>query len=67
MSEINERESELRAARDKLIEQEEENRTLSVGQEKLKNEKEFLLEELGKMTQLYQDLKIKFDDKSRLL
>ena len=67
MQEINEREGELRAARDKLIEQEEENRTLSVGSEKLKNENTFLVTELRKLTQQYEDLKIKLNDKSRLL
>ena len=42
MGEINERESELRAARDEVIEQEEQNRQLSVGVEKIKNERDFL-------------------------
>ena len=46
MGEINEREGELRAARDKLIEQEEENRKLSVKAEKLTSEKDFLVAEI---------------------
>jgi hypothetical protein len=42
MGEINERESELNAARDKLIEQEEEMRLISVDREKLTLERDYL-------------------------
>ena len=67
MGEINERESELRAARDEIIEREEENRILSVGVEKIKNERDFLIQELKTLQLVHQDLKVKYDDKSRLL
>lgn len=46
MSEIKDREFELTAARDKLIEQEEENRTLAVKAEKLTTERDFLVADL---------------------
>lgn len=46
MGEINEREQELTAARDKLIDQEEEMRQSSVNQQKITLERDYLLQEL---------------------
>jgi len=43
MGEINEREQELTAARDKLIDQEEEMRQSSVNQQKITLERDYLL------------------------
>jgi hypothetical protein len=51
MGEINERESELNAARDKLIEQDEEMRQISVNREKLTLERDYLMNELRTLTQ----------------
>ena len=46
MGEINEREQELNAARNKLIDQEEEVRNMSVTKEKLTLERDYLVAEL---------------------
>ena len=62
MGEINERESELNAARNKLIDQEEEVRNMSVMKEKLVLERDYLVNELKTMERAMKDLKIKFDD-----
>ena len=43
MGEINEREAELNAARNKLIDQEEEVRNMSVTKEKLTLERDYLV------------------------
>ena len=67
MGEINERESEIRAARDKLIEYEEETRTLSINAEKLRNERDFLMVELKNLQMAYDALNVKFNDQGRLL
>lgn len=67
MGEINERESELNAARDRLLEQEEEMRTISVTKQKLSNEKDFLMNELKEMTKRFDDLQVKYNDQARLL
>lgn len=67
MGEINEREQELNAARDKLIEQEEEMRQTSVTREKLTIERDYLLGELKVMNARMQDLQIKYNDQARLL
>ena len=67
MGEINEREQELNAARDKLIEQEEEMRQTSVIREKLTIERDYLLGELKTMNARMQDLQIKYNDQARLL
>ena len=56
MGEINERETELNAARDKLIEQEEEMRQTSVTREKLTIERDYLLSELKTLNARMQDL-----------
>lgn len=62
MGEINERETELNAARDKLIEQEEEMRQTSVTREKLTIERDYLLSELKALNAKMQDLQIKYND-----
>jgi len=62
MGEINERESELNAARDKLIEQDEEMRQISVYREKLTLERDYLMNELRTMTQNMDDLQSKYND-----
>ena len=62
MGEINERETELNAARNKLIEQEEEVRNMSVMKEKLVLERDYLSKELQTMDRSMRDLRIKFDD-----
>ena len=49
MGEINERESEMLAARNKLIDQEEEMRNMSVAKEKLTLERDYLVQELKTM------------------
>ena len=67
MGEINEREQELNAARDKLIEQEEEMRQTSVTREKLTIERDYLLGELKVMNARMQDLQMKYNDQARLL
>ena len=67
MGEINERETELNAARDKLIEQEEEMRQTSVTREKLTIERDYLLGELKALNARMQDLQIKYNDQARLL
>ena len=67
MGEINERETELNAARDKLIEQEEEMRQTSVTREKLTIERDYLLSELKALNARMQDLQIKYNDQARLL
>ena len=67
MGEINEREQELNAARDKLIEQEEEVRQISVQREKLTIERDFLMSELKTANMKMQDLQTKFNDQARLL
>jgi hypothetical protein len=46
MGEINERQAELNAARDKLLEQDEEMRQLSVMREKITIERDYLRNEL---------------------
>ena len=56
MGEINEREQELTAARDKLIEQEEEMRQSSVNQQKITLERDYLLTELKTLNTKMQDL-----------
>ena len=50
MGEINEREAELNAARDKLIEQDEEMRQVSVSKQKLNLERDYLMDELKALT-----------------
>ncbi len=67
MGEINERESELNAARDKLIEQEEEMRLISVDREKLTLERDYLTQELKTMTQNMEHMQAKYNDQARLL
>ena len=62
MGEINEREQELNAARNKLIDQEEEVRNMSVTKEKLTLERDYLVGELKTLDKAMKDLKIKFDD-----
>ena len=56
MGEINEREAELNAARDKLLEQDEEMREISIAREKISLERDYLLNELKVMTQRMNDL-----------
>ena len=67
MGEINEREAELNAARDKLLEQDEEMREISISREKIVLERDYLLNELKVMTQRMNDLQIKYNDQARLL
>ena len=62
MGEINEREQELNAARNKLIDQEEEVRNMSVTKEKLTLERDYLVAELKTLDRAMKDLKVKFDD-----
>jgi len=62
MGEINERESELNAARNKLIDQEEEVRTMSVQKEKLVLERDYLVNELKNLDKAMKDLQIKYND-----
>ena len=62
MGEINEREQELTAARDKLIEQEEEMRQSSVNQQKITLERDYLLTELKTLNTKMQDLQTKYND-----
>lgn len=67
MGEINEREAELNAARDKLLEQDEEMREIAVAREKISLERDYLLNELKVLTQRMNDLQIKYNDQARLL
>lgn len=67
LGEINERETELRAARDKLLEMEEGERQTSVNQEKIKHERDYLMKELRDQQQAFNDLQVKFSDQARLL
>ena len=67
MGEINEREQELNAARDKLLEQEEEMRQISIQREKLTLERDYLVGELKTMQKRMDDLQVKFHDQARLL
>ena len=67
MEEINEREAELNAARDKLIESEEEMRMLSVSRQKLSLERDYLMQELKTLNNKMQDLQTKYNDQARLL
>lgn len=67
MGEINEREAELNAARDRLLEQDEEMREISVQREKIAIERDYLTNELKVMTQRMQDLQVKYNDQARLL
>lgn len=67
MGEINEREQELNAARDKLIEQEEEMRLTSVQREKLTIERDYLMNELRTLNGKMHDLQGKYNDQARLL
>ena len=67
MGEINEREAELNAAREKLIEQEEEMRQTSVTREKLTIERDYLLGELKTMNAKMNELQMKHNDQARLL
>lgn len=67
MGEINEREAELNAARNKLIDQEEEVRNMSVTKEKLTLERDYLVAELKTLDRTMKELKVKFDDQQRLL
>ena len=67
MGEINERESELNAARDKLIEQDEEMRQISVAKEKLNIERDFLFTELKNIQARFGELQTKYNDQARLL
>ena len=62
MGEINEREAELNAAREKLIEQEEEMRQTSVTREKLTIERDYLLGELKTMNAKMNELQMKHND-----
>ena len=62
MGEINEREAELNAARNKLIDQEEEVRNMSVTKEKLTLERDYLVTELKTLDRTMKELKVKFDD-----
>ena len=62
MEEINEREAELNAARDKLIESEEEMRMLSVSRQKLSLERDYLMQELKTLNNKMQDLQTKYND-----
>ena len=62
MGEINEREAELNAARDKLLEQDEEMREIAIAREKISLERDYLLNELKVMTQRMNDLQIKYND-----
>ena len=67
MGEINEREAELNAARDRLIEQDEEMRQISVSREKLTIEKDYLMNELKKLNDKMHALQVKYNDQARLL
>ena len=67
MGEINEREKELNAARDRLIEQDEEMRQVSVVREKLTIERDYLLNEIKALNGKMQTLQVKFNDQARLL
>ena len=67
MGEINEREAELNAAREKLIEQEEEMRQTSVTREKLTIERDYLLGELKAMNAKMNGIQMKYNDQARLL
>ena len=67
MGEINEREQELTAARDKLIDQEEEMRQSSVNQQKITLERDYLLQELKTLNTRVQELQTKYNDQARLL
>ena len=67
MGEINEREAELNAARNKLIEQEEEVRNMSVAKEKLTLERDYLVNELKTLDKAMKDMQSKYNDQSRLL
>lgn len=67
MGEINERESEMLAARNKLIDQEEEMRNMSVAKEKLTLERDYLVHELKTLDQRFKDMQTKFNDQARLL
>ena len=58
MGEINEREQELNAARNKLIDQEEEVRNMSVTKEKLTLERDYLVAELKTLDRAMKDLKV---------
>lgn len=62
MGEINEREAELNAARDKLLEQDEEMREVAVAREKISLERDYLLNELKVVTSRMQDLQVKYND-----
>ena len=62
MGEINEREKELNAARDRLIEQDEEMRQVSVVREKLTIERDYLLNEIKALNGKMQNLQVKFND-----
>lgn len=67
MGQINEREGELNAARDKLIEQEEDLRNMTVTKEKLAHERDYLLKELKVRDKRNQELEVKMADMQRLL
>jgi len=67
MGEINEREAELNAARDKLLEQDEDMREIGVAREKISLERDYLLNELKVTTKRMQDLQVKYNDQARLL
>ena len=62
MGEINEREQESNAARDKLIEQDEEMRTTQVKSEKLTIERDYLMNELKVLNSRMHDLQGKYND-----
>jgi chlorite dismutase len=67
LEEINKRETELRESRDKLLDMEEEQRKMSVNQEKLKSEKDYLISEMKQQQADFNALQSKFNDQARLL
>ena len=67
LDQINARETELRTARDKLLDMEEEQRQMSVNHSKLKSEKDYLVTEMASQQKSFDELQAKFNDQARLL
>jgi len=67
MTEINDKENEVNHMRDKMMDCEEDMKSLTLTREKFRLERDYLMGELKGSEKQFKDLKQKFDDQTRLL
>lgn len=62
MTEINDKENEVNQMRDKMMDCEEDMKSLTLGKEKFRLERDYLMTELKNQEKQFKELKQKFDD-----